>query len=790
MAEKRIDANSISFHDLLTTDVSGNVIKVMDDNANDCYNLIPDRETFFSSNGLFAGIEKAGLIEHLDGNQKRPLDINDLYERLNNPSTSHILLVEGFAGCGKSTLIQYILSNQLNTYKYDYSLYNYDLEAKYNIISRDKNGNRLKRSSIYSAILKSFFEQFVKFVKDNSTVINDYITLLRCCKNYHPFNELYFRFLVTDTFKSIINFIHEDVKINEDTIIDNLMNQAELLLDRECILALDYLFRLSMYKNRIIHKLYICYDNLDAIEDAEDLIGFDNTLASFRRHIDEFISVQLENHFFNNLPTPHFIIIATYRKITANMAGISKRFTEVESDYNFFDFVRDTIIHIDATSAFSYKNIVAKRNKYFSNRLQNILTMDSHKRSDLIDIFNSWEMLNNKLSIMKDHYSSLWNKNYRTCSLIAEKLYSNSYYSFKDCVKFIESQHNIPDGYDSETDFAGNTILFTYYGGSSILLNNVCKVFNDNKIWSSFLDLAKLNTTSKSYKNVSLARLILTYIYNSKRDVSLEELYYFFCGKNMFKYGELCHILSKMLERNRSGVWRRPIYYAHGFILSEEANDIEKALLNECEHINKAGKASEHYSFMLCDSGKAYIERLTQEFEFFSNRICNSNNCLYLYNSIDEIDKIIKDVYDAVSCCCDNLNELRAKYIDTNNITNEEYLKLWIHPTTYFKNSHQLHEERIIFSHIAYLNRVRLYFVDEKISDNLEKRKKYNEVFVRHISSYLELFKDKILPITSQREKVYTSLLKLVEQIESAQKENDINEMFKSIDMHSIKQTK
>lgn len=789
MSKKRISAESITFYDLLTTDVSSNIIQLNEDNAYKAYDLIPNRETFFSTNGLFANIEKRGLIEQIDENQKSVLDINNLYERLNNPKTSHVVLIEGFAGCGKSTLIQYILSNQLNTYNYDYNLFNYDLEAKYNIISRDENGRLLKRSSIYSAIKKSFFEQFVKFAHKNTAVIDDYFSLLKYCKEYQPFNELFYRFAVTDTFKYILNLIQEDSKEHEYTIFDNLTKQSDQLLDRECILALDYLFRLSLYKNRIINKLYICYDNLDAIEDAEDLINFDNTLVSFRKHIDEFIGLQCEKDFFNNLPTPHFIIIATYRKITANMAGISERFTEVESDDDFFDFNTDTVIHIDATSAFSYKNIVSKRNKYFSERLKNILGMSKEKQSNLVDTFNSWEMLNNDLSIMKNHYSSLWNKNYRTCSLIAEKLYSNNYYNFKDCVKFIENKQNISDGFDSETDFVGHNILFTYYGGSSILLNNVCKVFNDNKIWSSFLDLAELKTNSKLYKNVSLSRLILTYMHNSKSDVSLEELYYFFCKDDMFSYGELCHILSKMLERNKSGVWRRPIYYANGFILSEKAKDIERALAKECEHISKAGKASEQYSFILCDSGRAYVERLTQEFEFFSNRICNSNNCLYLYNSIDEIDRIINDVYNAVSCCCDNLNELRIKYLDINSITNEQYLTLRIHPTTYFKNSHQLHEERIIFSHIAYLNRVRLYFIDELVSPSLEERIKYNRAFVKHIKNYLNLFKEKILPITTQREKVYNSLLELVEQIEIAQENGNIDEMFQSIDMHSIERS-
>lgn len=245
---------------------------------------------------------------------------------------------------------------------------------------------------------------------------------------------------------------------------------------------------------------------------------------------------------------------------------------------------------------------------------------------------------------MEDRYSGLWNKNYRTCSLIANELFSKDEYNFANCIKFIKREY-YPDGYTESVDAEGENILCAYYGGSAIILSNVCKVFNKNRIWNEFLDLTDLNLSKKSYKSISLARLILTYIYNSNGPVSLVDFCHMFCDKKIFSYQKLCRILSKMLARNPDGFWRRPIYYANICILAEDAKTIENILLTECEQLYNKNSVSRNYTFLLCDSGKAYVERLMSEFEFFSNRLSNKNDCLYLYEDIEDIKTIIDSVF-------------------------------------------------------------------------------------------------------------------------------------------------
>lgn len=776
-----IEMENITLNDLLTVDTHGEIIEIKDKNASETYSLIPNRETFFQKSGLFANVRDNGLIV-IRGKNRYPININKLIDSLNKKRESSVVFIEGFAGCGKSTLVQYILSNQLKTYYYDYNFYNYDLEIQNDIAIRDENGKIQNESSIFEAIKISFFEQYVKISKENPSIINDFNTLLGYCRNFRAFHHLFHKFYNTETYNDIMGNIRLGINCvdDENRVLRLLNQQSTLIRSTICILALDYLLRLAIYKNDTSKKLYICYDNLDAIEDAKDLKLFDDILAIFRRCLDEFIS-QNQKGFFKNLPLPKFVIMATYRKITASLVDLDQTtYREVKMDKHVGK-KDDSVIRIDATSAFSYGEIVSKRHNYFKNLFTNAVNISNHSKKKLLNNFDSWDILNQNLEIMNDRYSCLWNKNYRTCSLIADKLYSESYYQFAKYVDFI-NKSNIKDGYHS----SGEAFLSSYYGGSAILLSSVCKVFNHNHIWDDFLDLAPLNSDKTSHKNVSFARMILTYMYNYQNEaVSLKELFEFFCRNNLFSYTKLCKILSKMLARNLDGVWRRPIYYETKCILKEKAEDIESELLRECETIKIIGDSPNDYRFLLCDSGKAYVERLMQEFEFFSNRLSNKHMPLYLYNNYESLNNVLIKVYTAVMQCCKNMNAFKDKYIELTHISENNYISLPIHPTTN-ANSSQLHTERTIFSHISYLNIVRRYFIDEETNEKFEVRKKYNKLFVEYIGKYLDLYYNYVSPLCSKRDRIANDLKEIVDEINKAIKNNNNNPniLFQSISIN------
>ena len=778
---KRID--DISLEDLLTVDTHGQELLFIDNTSSKQYKLC-DRQTFFSPTGLFADVEANGILIIKDG-ESSPTNLSHLLDAINSKNHSSVVLIEGFAGCGKSTLVQYILSEQLKTYYYDDSFYDYNLEAQNDLNVKDN-----EKSSIFEAIKKCFFKQYMKSLKENKSIIQTFNYLLLQCKSFQIFDSLYFDFYITETYQEINQVINTPNNFTAEdylTIETNLVKQSQQIKSSICIFALDSLLRIAIYNNNPgpSSKLYLCYDNLDAIENANDLKGFDDKLIDYLPAIDGFISyLDFSENFFSTVPIPSFVMMATYRKITASLADLAKAaYKEVKTDKRIAG-LSDRVLHIDATSAFKYSKIVKKRKDFFTRYFSNSVNLSSSKRDRLLNAFDSWDKLNQTLAIMNDRYSGLWNKNYRTCSHIANDLYTTPQYQFDECVNMI-TKSNIHDGYNIESDQNGDNVLCAYYGSSAIILNSVCKVFHSHHIWDDFLELASLTNKNISYKNVSFSRIILTYIYN-KGEVSLKELFDTFCKNDLFSSDKLCSILSNMLARNIYGVWRRPIYYADECILSDKVDEIKRNLYLECEQFEKGHKATHNYSFILCDSGKAYVERLMQEFEFFSNRLSNTNKALYLYKDLKTIHSIAESVYQAVSRCCQNMIEFSKQYIRNTGCSIEEYIDLDFHPKTNITKSSQLHTERTIFSHIAYLNNVRLYLLDNNVSPDLNTRKRYNAEFVKMIKQYLDLYYERIIDISSKRRNVADKLDKIVKEIQAEinGNNNNLRILFQSISLH------
>ena len=783
MNEKLVlDLSELTLQDFLTVDIYDKIIRIRKPGREESEPLI-SKDRFFSTDGLYVQPNKGLKIiptemSDQENNSNRHEKLEKLLERVENTHGSVILLIEGYAGCGKSTLVQAILARQVG-FVPDYALYNYNIEEQNNAVVFNEKGERIANSSIFNAIKKCFVIQFCKYFNE---VKDDFMEMVRKCRENPEFSSVYF-LINNERFDDATNCIMKGDVEAADRVLYDLLSTNN---DPNCILAVDYFLRLALWKHRIIKSLYICYDNLDAIEDAADLKDFDNKLVAFRDKFDYFLA---DNSTLFHGEVPHFVILATYRKITSVLANLDT-YSEVRADIPGIT-KKKNIIRIDATSAFSYKEIVNKRKQYFERYFKTYPFLPARTRKVIngeMTKLREWNVLNKNLKIMQDRYSVLWNKNYRTCSLIADILFSDDKYDFNSYVKFIKRLSTF-DGYNEQRDDKGNTILCSYFGKSAILLNSVCRVFNTYKIWDDFLKLTHLhleepNEYEPSCFDVSLSRLIITLIYNRKT-ASLEELYSAFCSKDVFSIETLCDSIAKMVARDKAGIWRRPIYYYNECILSCDYKDIRAALYGECQRLKNGTDLEHNYSFQLCDSGAAYVERLMSEYEFYSNRLSNRNRPLYMYGeNYSALERNIHNVFCSVSNCCQNMIAFRDEYIKRYNISQEEYLKLDIHPKT--KNgASQLHTERIVFSHIAYLNSARLYYIN--IISQKEMQKRYNALFVHQIRAYLELYQERILSISSDREQVFRKLIAIVMRIEDEEKKENPNEdiLFKSIKLNS-----
>lgn len=292
----------------------------------------------------------------------KKIKLSDWQGILGNTDNSLAVFIEGYAGCGKSVFVQYLLKSQLNTFDYDNEYYNYDLGAHF----QHSGSNRIK-----DAIFESFLDQLATCVIQGKLEIVEKfkeILLSKYIRDLDTSREIFYNFSTSEIFDKAVNLLFEnrliDNRENKDRIIGTFRITLKKQLSSfsiEQVLAVDYIFRIARYLiNPEQRILYVCYDNMDAIENIDDLMKFDRTIISMRRNIDIFI-----NDFFTNLEieSPRFVILATYRKITASKLKSSYRAERAE-DFGHEDM--DYVYYIDGSCFYHYEDFIKNRRDYFS----------------------------------------------------------------------------------------------------------------------------------------------------------------------------------------------------------------------------------------------------------------------------------------------------------------------------------------------------------------------------------------------------------------------------------------
>lgn len=373
------------------------------------------------------------------------------------------------------------------------------------------------------------------------------------------------------------------------------------------------------------------------------------------------------------------------------------------------------------------------------------------------------------MSLIQKRYAGLWNNNYRTCSDIFDTLFRYHEEDLKECFNLLKKNE---DGYDE--------IGSSYYGASAAFLNLVCRIFKREEIWGPYhLDLVPLSLKTaqdSASKLTSLSRLMLTYMANTRDDegkaepVSMRNIFDEFYP--LFSIDEICTCLANMLTRDRTGTWRRPIFYHRHAI---NAGGIRDSLKRQWDHYQN--KDSYDYTeFLVCDCGYAHVNRVVFEFEFFSVRLNGiDQKPLYLMNGpqyANNITSLINKVQRAVGECCQNMIFFKSLYMKEKNIDNNNaYVQRRIHPKTKRQNP-QLHTERVIFSHIAYLDHCRRYFICSE--ENFDKAKTLCEPFLNGINGYLALYDKYIRPINPNRNNVFEALRHKISIVSHAHSRDDL----------------
>jgi hypothetical protein len=745
--------SEINVDDLLRIDTFGQEIFIKESNKNP-QPIFSNTEEFFTAIYSNPPEDKKIKVTYHNMEQETNVDlITWINSTVKKTINSLVVFITGYAGCGKSTFVQKTLAQLTGNYNFSYRYYNYDIGAQF----EKSKDNRIKL-----LVLDCFIERIIEIMmsSEKKAVLEKYKLLLRKKTIRYLDNSLDIRysFIETKAFAEAEKILSAPSKVSDNIDAAGVLLHEQLKeFDLNKILAIDCILRIAEYLcgNQNSSNIYICYDNMDSIEDFDALKKFDKTLVALRQNIDEYI--MHSDDIYNDIAQPRFVFFVTYRKITAARVDLIE-YSERRIDYPEHNRY---IQYIDISHMYDYTEIVKKRVDYFIK----YFSVKSIER--FIELKNSLDLAHQltQMDFMKNRFAGLWNNNYRTCSTILHQLILAYPTQLKECINMKN------DGF--------NPRIYSHYGASAVFLNLICKVFKNNGLWNeNRMNLAQLGVVYEginTFKGVTLSRMILTFIANSRDDnnhmrpVSIKEIFMEFA--DFYSDKEICECLAGMLARNEQDTWRRPLYYYRNAIMPTE--NIFKALKKQCAKHHTGNDINYKYTeFQICECGMIFIEKIVSEYEFFSTRLNVDNKSLYLITEKEEMERITNDVFHAVGCCCQNMDEFRIQYSTKKNIRNiNNFLDKKINPRTSNRNKPQLHTERIVFSHIAYMNYCRLYYFNlERKNENEEW---INTLLVDKILDYLTLYKTYILPVTAHRVEVVNQLFEIAMRVKTAKTSND-----------------
>lgn len=667
---------------------------------------------------------------------------------------SKVIFVEGYAGCGKSTLVNKIfyeiVGNRQNR-NYHYGDYNYKLASSCYNYNYGANTCPDSTDEVNSLIRNTLVQNMINVISKDILDINK-------PKVYYCFQKLVQNECIVkiDKGRTINNYLAQSDVLEKELKklikfralstknLEKILGGQLEKLGTQLLLAADFLWRLAQYIVTSEQSyLYVAYDNLDAIDAPDVLEEFDENLVSFVHNLNGFINdlfSRYKNEYALNIK-PKFTIFVTYRKITAvrvNLDNTFKRKSEVvtENGYN-----EPYIIRKEISDYFDYCEIVKSKTRFFG---------DIIKKTNLnAAILEKLKLINelNSTKVIRANYKAFWNHNFRGCANIMQ----SAVLEYQDNInRSIALTKEKCDNANKKTD------ICLYSGASSIFLRIMCDLFRKGDIFGyKCLNLVPLNQILNN-EHTSLSRLILSFFYSRKSE-SIKELFLLFEG--IYPADKIAIELAHLLDKNET--WRRPLYYT-AYALSNK--NLEHEFIEQAKHFENKDSDFIHYTHLkICPCGELYIELIITSFEFFACRCMPDSKPIYCETDFTKVKIIMENVLFAVEGCCRNLEQFRVYFMNIKAIDLDDFLQLPFNATTN-NGKKQLHEERIIFNHIAYLESYR-EFVLEKANLADEDKIEINRFIVEKIFVYLMLYDEYIFKADSQRSDIKEDLFSKAKKI-------------------------
>lgn len=486
-----------------------------------------------------------------------------------------------------------------------------------------------------------------------------------------------------------------------------------------------------MYVNKDNHRTVIFLDNLDNMVNIKDIkrsfVNYNNFLSGIGELFDEINRIIEREYGYK------YVFVFVLRDST-NTYLSNHELAIKQIAFNEYD----------VSTHYSKKEIALKRIALFTKFIESSTQVEENKK---IDLLKQSELLS---AILKDRYVTdtifdIFNNDYRICLMTMLKISSA-----KSLTK---------DEYEEIKNYG------SMHGSRGVIYRLLFNNFNQS---GYFKRIRIVDFKNRGVSTSSPSRLLLAYIANStdtrlthdSRVVSFADILDDVNDK--IHPTEVIRCLWEMYNLVTAEDWCNLISFAE----SEEAS--ENGLIKEWHYYNAIknneipGEKVEYSTFRITASGLTFLTYACIHFEFFACRLFDDRYPpLFMSKSLEKFENeyiykiIINSVMSEVKICAQKLS---ATYEQDDNLCNNDDSRFVFRRPN---KSAQYHVERMIFSHVRYLDEFRRFILKK---DSIEIREDVSNFILEKIEEYLDIFeKEKIRCSKHGKETVLKDLKELLE---------------------------
>lgn len=412
--------------------------------------------------------------------------------------------------------------------------------------------------------------------------------------------------------------------------------------------------------------------------------------------------------------------------------------------------IKEYAIHFDISTDINKSFVIKKRYDHIKVHIDN---NEITNKSFLYALQNIERFTEDKY--FKWNFFSLFNDDYRKVINLLCRICVNNYSPLKEAIPLLQTK-----------------IPYIKFGGRGIVIKTLCDFFKGCNYFN-YLKVPMPGKGKGGAYNITLSRIILTvlsYLQNNfgfeqeddssffilrEQSVTIKELYEnvkIFCRSD----NDFLLCIEKMFAGRNWEFWDHLVTFDN--VLEYSRETIKKGLTDD---------SGEHDVYIRCtEAGIRYLNAFCVHFEFFSSRYAEKNTGLFSCSSYSLVGKTygfckqLDQVYTAVSDCCKELKKINNIILEEYNYS--EYESILDSP---FVVNNQFHEERLIHSHISYIDAYRLYLIRGPLQADTAN---INRTLIRYVKKYLELLKYEGEHFYSTNsENLYTELYECIKLIES-----------------------